>query len=733
MKVKCQVIKQLFLNQESGYRILSCIPLPPFSEGLKTNKYGSFSLSGNNLSTLNFDEYELEIEEIANSKYDASYKLVKLPMLNVEDGKIALNEQTSKSILNRIMDKSQVERVLDAYPNFIELILEGKEDKIDEKKIFNVGKKRLADYIDKIKNQYNVILFYPICYKYKIENDKDINILVNKFKTPAEFEVNIKNNPYFIFIKILNNSFDKIDSFIISNFPEFVNSKIRTEYACEYVLLDNEKTGDTKIKAGLVAQILKSLIPECKEYIVEIIKNSPRFYFDEESKYLSLYATYKAELNIANHIKDRLKSLSEPLEWKQCLKDEEIKYTDEQLQVIKNIAEGKRVVLLNGPGGTGKSFTTKAIIQMLEANRKTYTLLAPTGIASVKLSEYTGRHSSTIHMYLTQFKQSTEYFIIDELSMVSVHLLSTLLDVIGHEANLIFVCDDAQLPSIDCGNVARDLIKSNVTPCTTLTKVFRYGIGGIATVATDARHGLCDNITNDYNDLLFIDLNNAQNIQSIIINQYKKFLLDNYKKSDIMILTPMNVGEYGTYKLNAMIQEKFNTHEYTPMKRKIARFGEIQFKVGDKVLNTKNNYQARLFEFDENLNEKENEFIPLMNGEIGFIKEYREKDGEKQLIIDFNNKLIIFGNNEINHLLLGYVITIHKIQGNSSKAVIVLIHPTQKKMLNRNLLYVAFSRAQKNMSIVSDINSLKDALKIQEEQNRNTWLYELLKDKKEGD
>lgn len=84
-----------------------------------------------------------------------------------------------------------------------------------------------------------------------------------------------------------------------------------------------------------------------------------------------------------------------------------------------------------------------------------------------------------------------------------------------------------------------------------------------------------------------------------------------------------------------------------------------------------------------------------MNGEIGFIKEYREKDGEKQLIIDFNNKLIIFGNNEINHLLLGYVITIHKIQGNSSKAVIVLIHPTQKKMLNRNLLYVAFQEHNK--------------------------------------
>lgn len=659
LKVKLIPIREIYFNQSNGFRVLGCKSV----EGdVVLNKYGNFTLSGTNLSTLDVgEEYELEIREDNRSKYPASYILVGFSGIDVNENGIAIKPEQEMIVLKHICDGNQPKYIHEAYPNFVQLVLDGREEEIDYKKIYNVGPVRFEEYINKVKGYFNTIQFLPIINDWGIEKDKDIEQIIKVFATPEELKQKLETSPYQVFFDLLNYSFDKSDKFVLSKRPDLIDSKERCEFACLEILRENELEGDTRIYTELLEDLAKDKTPECAQYVNEVIKTSERIFYDEEKQYSSNKDTYNAEMNIAKNIKDRLQH-----EDNLCMNIDNFttidgfQCTDEQKQILE-LANRYKVCMLRGYGGSGKSTVMKSLVLMLEAHHKSYRQLAPTGKAAKRLRETTGRPASTIHMLLACCDDMNDDFVIlDEFSMVGVHLLSLLFNVCSKDTRFIFVCDEAQLASISCGNVTQDIIDSGIVPTATLTKIFRYGTSGLATIATDTRNGsLGPRQNSTFTDYQFIPINDKPIKQ--IFDSYQN-LLDKYNKDDIMILSPFNKGPAGTVAINKAIQSRYNPNPDTKAIRKISSGEEIMFKIGDKVINTHNEYNMPCFLTDDDgsLVESIDKTISVMNGDIGYVRTIKETDKGIIMAVEFDTGMAQVYGAYMNNLLLGYAISIHK-------------------------------------------------------------------------
>lgn len=353
-------------------------------------------------------------------------------------------------------------------------------------------------------------------------------------------------------------------------------------------------------------------------------------------------------------------------------------------------------------GNCGKSQTTKAIANMLDDMGLTYKLLAPTGIASKILRNYTGRSAMTCHMFLLN-AWHPDYIIIDESSICSVHLLAALLAKVGYDPKLVFIADNAQLASIQCGSLVQDMIDSGLIPRVELTRIFRYNSSGIVTMATDIRHGNCDHLRGDFPDYLFIDEDENDPIGQVV-EQYDQLIAEGYGVDDIVVLCPFN-RRVGADAINAAISEKYNPNE--PVRKNSV------LKIGDKVLNTKNNYQSGIDDM-------------IANGDIGYLRSvaYSRKSKTTEVRVKFDDGIKNVGG--LTRLKQAYAMSIHKCQGSSAKAVIVLIDPMHGFMCSRNLLYVAVTRAREKLVVIGDDRTIIESVAREENTQRNTWLKEML-------
>lgn len=748
MLVNCIPTRQLYNDYLTGFRILACVCKGKPPDNLCLNDYGNFTISGSNLSSLTIgQEIQLDIREDLRNKREGSYKLVGLGGIKTEGEEIKVDPNQEYNILCGFMSPGQAQNVNKAYPNFIYLVLNGRENEINHKNIYNVGEYYLELYIDKVKAACRSILFMPVAMDNGIEDSETIEKLSKIYLTPEELQEAFDTNPYHIYIDLIHYPFKRSDKLVLDKHPEFIDSLERCEYGCMEILRQNEAEGDTRIEANLLARLAKELIPEAMGHIVEAVKDCKLIHYDEATKYSSYQDTYEAEATIAECIKERLEpefgkvescsildgievdGCSHDMNWQDFQEVDGFKMTEEQTEILK-LANDQNVMILTGGAGSGKSSSMKALIRMLEANNRTYTLLAPTGVAAKKLRESTGRDAFTIHMFLAREALSCgEYVIIDECSMVGVKLMAKLFNKIKpSKPKIIFVCDEAQLASIDCGNIVQDILDSGAVPRANLTKVFRYGEGGIATIATDARLGTFANATKPYPDFKFVEIDEDPIGQ--ILEQYDSYLEQGYTKEDILVLSPFNKGAVGTYVINKAIQTRYNPHPDTSATYNRKAKGEdvaITFKIGDKVLNTHNNYNMTSVEYDENGAMIDSlTTIPVMNGDIGYVRACKDTDTGPELIVEFDSGLAKIRGSDIADLILGYAVSIHKIQGAQAKAVIVVIDKSHKNMLTRNLFYVAASRAQKDMTIIADAGAIESGLERQENKERETWLKDML-------
>ena len=711
--VKLIPMRMIFNNPESNFSIISCSTK---DETIETNpQYGTISLKGTGIADLKMRQsIDCIIEPCVDDKYKYSYKFIGFAGFVAKDGKFNLTEKAELQTLRSLMTNGQAESCHAAYPHFVSMVLNGEADKLDYKKIRGVGKVLLPRYIDKIKTINKRVEFMGETYAWGIENDEDINKIAATYKNVYGFSKDINTNPYAVMINLLEWSFDRADRAITKKTRKWLDSYERCEAATIYALKHNELDGNTRMQAKMLFDIIKRRAPQCIRSLFDVVTKAAQVHYDAPSQNTALQATYNAEQHIADVIKKKIANPHYyPMDWHKFTSVDGLELTDEQARILE-MACKQDVMMLTGSAGTGKSQTTKAIIEMLEANNYTYTLLSPTGIAAKRLREATGREASTIHMFLACDGNLGDYVLIDEMGMVSVHLLSMLFDKVTDRTKIIFIADPSQLASIACGNIVEDMLDSGIVPVCNLTKVFRYNTSGIITIATDVRNGVNDHLTDTFTDYKFIETDTL--VIKQIEQEYARLLADGYSKDDVLILSPFNKGDVGSLAINAAIQAKFNPNELSKVGHTV-NDTPIYFKVGDKVINKKNEYAMPLVDDDTAF---------VANGDIGTVMEIVPDEKEPYMIVRYDCGDCIVDKAHIKNTLLAYAISIHSCQGSQAKAVIVVIDRSHVRMLSRNLCYTAVSRAQERLILIGDEAAIQEGLKVQEEKERDTELKEML-------
>lgn len=727
INVKCKCTKEIY--NKNGYKVYGF--LPTGGDPIEVNKYGTFTISGEQIFDVG-QEYYLSLSPIENSKYPYSYNFDGFVGIGFVGEEIKVDPKEQIRILSMYMEESQAKACTEGYPNFLELILANRENEIDLKKIHGVGNKLLAKYCDKIRGDCKSVLFGGILSEYGTAESRACAKASISFSSPAKLREALNDDPYGVLCNLYERKTKAIDRMVQKKHPELLSTKSRCKSAVNDLLDEMESEGSTRCNAKVLVDLVKEEYPECIKWIGECVTENDEVFFDPESKYVSKKSTFEAECKIARELKARAQN---PVVYggdiEQFRQIGSNTMTDEQmgaLNMVKNYSTG----VLTAPGGCGKSFSVNAIIKYLESINKSYTLLAPTGCAARRLKEATGRPASTIHMWMTLLGISqccSDVVIVDEASIMAVDLLAALFTHIDKEVKIFFVCDPSQLASISCGNLAQDIIDSGIIPITRLTKVFRYNSSGIATVVTDTRNGVPSSIESEqFDDYTFEEqASNPSDVLDQIKEAYAYYLDKGYGMKDILCLCPYNKGELGTRVINAMLQQEFNDHEFTGVGYQ-TQYETVNFKIGDKVINKVNDYSATIYDPDGALVTYTEDGKRVMattfiaNGDIGTVVDVDDED----LVVAFDESTIVFSGEEIKHLRLAYAISVHSSQGSESPVVIALMLRQHLYMINRNIEYVAFSRAKTELCIIGDTRTIANGMKEVQNLERDTWLKELL-------
>lgn len=745
LKVKARAIKETYANGD--YRIFSWSPLQVY-EDIQLSPYMTFSTKGNTPFINEGKEYTIEIELIKHdSKYGDCFKIVDVPSMRLENLSELTREQQFEMLMDITSSKKIANNILDAYPNFFEIILTKGKQEIDLSKIYGVGEKYLNAYDREINTKYKYLGLISKLKDYKVDVS-DCKTLYNLYDNEYNIEKEINKNPYYILTEVLERSFNKSDKLILELKPELHDSEIRCEAIMMDILKRNEQDGSSRLNGNTLWTVMLEDYDAPKEWsktIKELARNSDQIYYDEESKDLARMNTYLGECLIADFVKEKLNNpIIWDFEWEKFKEIKDGTLTEEQSNVLKTVCENN-LVILNASAGCGKTSSMLAFIQMLEHYKKTYKCVTATGKAAKRLSEsINGRPTSTIHRACLGEKTiNTDVLIVDEHSFLSVDLMVMLINAIDNpNMKILLIGDVEQIPNLSLGKPIRDMIESGIVPVCSLTKCFRFGIGGISTVSTLARQGQMYIDENEFdNKPVFIGKNKDyefipfDNTMEQITNCYSKLLNKyNLKPKDICIITPYNVRTFGTININNAIQEIVNPpkpNENTIINEFIKNNVTYKtiFREGDIVMNTVNNYSMTPLESweeiqkDPQLQADDLPKVECMNGEIGKILEIKDNI----MKIQFDENIIIFNKMDAKNLLLAYASNPYKMQGSQCKWIINLTISEHQKSLNRQLLYTALTRAKDGLIEIGELNIIKQAINTLGDIHRDTWLKDLLK------
>lgn len=548
----------------------------------------------------------------------------------------------------------------------------------------------------------------------------------------------VKENPYLLCDAGIDVDFTVADRIAFDLELDMFSTE-RIKAGITYVLRENSFAGHTCLpKQRLMERVCSALGVSEDDFDNALYKgmreNKFAEYENSKRTYIFLTEYYQAEAYIAAKIAVMLK-LSAPLE-KDFSEEiagvewtENIQYEDLQKSAI-NAALGNNLFILTGGPGTGKTTTLNAVIQLCKGKNKRLSLAAPTGRAAKRMSDLTGQPAKTIHRLLEvdfskenklKFKHNelnplkADVIIIDEMSMVDTLLFEALLRAIKPESKLIMVGDSNQLPSVGAGNVLRDLISSGLIPTVELKEIFRQAAESlIVTNAHKIVNGNAPELDERKKDFFFMPTATDEDTARLVVDLVRTRLPKSYGYSpidDIQILSPTKIGPAGTKELNRALQLALNP---PARNKKEIRFFDVAFRMCDKVMQIKNDYDVAWKKGAE-------KGLGIFNGDIGIITDVDAHNGV--LTIDFDGRIAIYTTEMLNKLEHAYAVTIHKSQGSEYKAVVMPLTGVSDNLLYRNLLYTGITRAKENIILIGS----RGVVGRMVENDRKTLRYSCMK------
>lgn len=565
----------------------------------------------------------------------------------------------------------------------------------------------------------------------------------------------IRENPYKLADDIQGVGFKMADE-IAQRVGIFTDSDFRIRSGIFYTLLQSVANGHTylpreELFAG--AAELLHVDPEIMEKHLVDLQMEKKIVVKGQEIYAAQY--YYMELNAARMLHDLNLRGSEPegkirKKLERICAEEQIEPDELQIQAVIEAVNSGLLIITGGPG-TGKTTTINTIIRYFEQEEMEILLAAPTGRAAKRMTEATGYEARTVHRLLEltgipddstssagmHFERNEENpldadaIIIDETSMVDIYLMHALLRAVNPGTRLILVGDVNQLPSVGPGNVLRDLIDSGCFNVVRLTRIFRQAAeSDIIVNAHRINGGEQIPLGKPSRDFLFIRREHPDAIISAMITLIREKLPGYVHAApfEIQIMTPMRKGALGVERLNSILQEYLNPKSPDKAEREA---GGVIYRVGDKVMQIKNNYQIE-WEIRNRYGIPVDGGTGVFNGDIGKIRSINAF--AEQLTVEFDEgKMVDYSFRQLEELELAYAITIHKSQGSEYPAVIVPIHSGPRMLMTRNLIYTAVTRARSCVCLVGIPETFQAMVNNEMEQRRYTGLKARLKEVMEED
>jgi len=730
----------IYYNETNGYGVIEL-----YTEEEDIVCVGSFQGIGQG------ENVEITGEYVEHAVYGRQLKASQIKVIAPEDA-YAMERYLAGGAIKGI-GPALAKRIVKTFGNDTFRIMEEEPERLAEIKGISERKAmEIAGFMEGRKELRDAMVFLQ---KYGIAN----NLALKIYDTYGTQLYHIlQENPYRLAEEIDGVGFKRADE-IAQKIGVRIDSQFRIHCGVCYVLSQSALEGHTFLpKEELVRRAMALL--EVEEEQIEIalpnLAMDKKIVMKQDEELVSCYPakTYYEELSCARMLRDLLLNEVSGIEKGRILKN--IEKIEKELSIELDDLQKKAVLeaachgifILSGGPGTGKTTTINAIIRYFEREGMDIMLAAPTGRAAKRMTEATGFESKTIHRLLelngsfaedgkrARFERNeeapleTDVVIIDEMSMVDIHLFYALLKAIPLGCRLILVGDVNQLPSVGPGQVLRDLIDSEGFPLVILQKIFRQAItSDIVVNAHRINKGEQIALTNKSKDFFFLSRNNVDVIYKhmilLILEKLPKYV--DAQPYQIQVLTPMRKGSLGVEVLNGILQKYINP----PEKEKAEHMhGDIIFRVGDKVMQIKNNYQLE-WEIVNYFNLPIDKGTGIFNGDMGIVKSINEF--AQTLTVEYeDNKRVNYHFSQLDELELAYAVTIHKSQGSEYPAVIMPLLGGPRQLLNRNLLYTGITRAKKCVTILGSEDTVMEMIQNGNARRRYTGLLARIREVKAG-
>ena len=736
----------IYRNEDNGYTVFLLDPEEGIDEDALDGN-GNLTCIGSLPQIAPGEHLRLSGDYQTHKSYGLQFAVKAYELVMPQDAEAVLKYLSSGAIKG--IGPALAKRIVDRFGDDTFHIMETRPERLAE--VRGISEKKAMDICDMVLSRRDQLGAMILLSSYGIGSTVAMRI----FKRYGSNTANIlKENPYRIAYEIEGAGFKTVDSIAVQN-GFAMDSRFRIECGILYVLNQMSLNGHTYMPADELAAKTSELLGVAAGDIKECYPDmqiDKKLAIRGERVYLPVF--YQAESGTARLLLELDEQYAiDEREIDRILSEEEKKLggsLDEvQRRAVKEAASRGVFILTGGPG-TGKTTTIRAMLEVFSREGLKIELCAPTGRAAKRMSEATGYPARTIHRLLGIGKSSDEnedkaaansktsytynsshpleadVIVVDEMSMVDILLMYSLVKAIPIGSRLILVGDANQLPSVGPGNVLRDMIRSEAFSVVELEKIFRQNEkSDIVVNAHSINRGEHVAIDNKSNDFYFAKGYDADRIIERACKYLRPEGLPRYVSADVLdiqILTPTRKGNLGVERLNHILQQQLNPPSYD---KKEYETTHRLFREGDKVIQTKNNYDIA-WEVRGKYGIAVEKGEGIFNGDIGVVSEIDTFARVMTVIFD-DERTVEYDFNQLDEVELAYALTIHKSQGSEYPAVIIPLLPGPRLLYNRNLLYTAVTRARKCVVIIGDEATFNGMIDNATESERYSSLQEILR------